>query len=266
MKRIISKNSKLTLLLLPGILFLSSFILFINNKPSFYIIGDSTVKNGQGNGGGGLWGWGDFIEPYMDTTRIKVENDALGGTSSRTFQNKGLWNKVLVKIKKGDYVIMQFGHNDAGPLDDTARARGTIKGIGNETKQINNPITKQMEMVHTYGWYLEKYIDDILSRGGIPIVCSPIPRNDWKEGKVLRSADSYAKWAKEVSTIKRITFIDLNNLIAEKYEALGQEKVKSFFPVDHTHTNIDGAKLNAEIVIMALKSYGPKNLMKFFMQ
>lgn len=108
---------------------LSSFVLMARqDRPTLYAIGDSTVKNGKGKGDGGLWGWGNYIAAYFDTTKINVENDALGGTSSRTFQTKGLWDSVLKKLKPGDYVLMQFGHNDSSPLDDTARARGTIKG------------------------------------------------------------------------------------------------------------------------------------------
>src|ERR1700712_2280865 len=147
------KNKKhFTFCLLAFVMFLSSFILFKDKRPTLYIIGDSTVKNGQGKGGGGLWGWGDMLAPFVDTTKLRLENDALGGTSSRTFQTKGLWDKVLDKVETGDFVIMQFGHNDGSALDDTARARGTIKGIGDESKEINNPITKQLEVVHTYGW------------------------------------------------------------------------------------------------------------------
>jgi rhamnogalacturonan acetylesterase len=94
---------------------LSSFMLMKPaDKPTFYLIGDSTVKNGKGKGDGGLWGWGNYIAAYFDTTKIAVENDALGGTSSRTFQTMGLWDKVLAKVKPGDFVIMQFGHNDSG--------------------------------------------------------------------------------------------------------------------------------------------------------
>ncbi|HEX8013700.1 MAG TPA: SGNH/GDSL hydrolase family protein, partial [Flavobacterium sp.] len=99
-----------------------------NNKPTVYTVGDSTVKNGRGDGSGGLWGWGDYIGQFLDTTKVRIENHALGGTSSRTFQDKGLWTAVLNKLKKGDYVLIQFGHNDDGPLNDTLRARGTIKG------------------------------------------------------------------------------------------------------------------------------------------
>ena len=264
MNKVIDHNRRWMVALLVCVTLLSSFILFKDKRPTFYIIGDSTVKNGQGKGGGGLWGWGDFIAPYFDTTKIKIENHALGGTSSRTFQTKGLWDSVLKKVEKGDYVIMQFGHNDGSPLDDTARARGTIPGTGDDSKEIDNPITKQIEVVHTYGWYMRKYVDDVLAKGGIPIVCSPIPRNDWKDGKVTRSTNGYAKWAAEVAKSEGAYFVDLNNLVAAKYEEMGADKVKPFFPGDHTHTNIDGAKLNAQIVVETLKVSGPKELKKHF--
>ncbi|HWI92951.1 MAG TPA: rhamnogalacturonan acetylesterase [Flavisolibacter sp.] len=241
----------------------SSFMLLKKEKPVFYIIGDSTVKNGDGTGKQGLWGWGDFIAPYFDTTKISIRNHAIGGRSSRTFITEGRWDKVLANLKKGDYVIMQFGHNDSGPLDDTARARGTIKGISNESKEIYNPIMKKQEVVYTYGYYMRKYIRDAKEKGAIAIVCSPIPRNDWKDGKVSRSKESYAGWAQQIAKEEGAYFIDLNDLVATKYEALGQDRVKPFFPGDHTHTDINGAKLNAQIVMEQLKKINPGKLKKY---
>lgn len=241
-----------------------SFILLKKEKPTFYIIGDSTVRNGDGTGRNGQWGWGNFIEDYFDTTKIKVLNLAIGGRSSRTFITEGRWDKILAELKKGDYVIMQFGHNDSGPLDDTARARGTIRGIGEESKEVYNPIMKKQEVVHTYGWYMRKYINDAKAKGAIPIVCSPIPRNDWKDGKVIRSADSYAKWAEEVAKSGAAYFIDLNNLVALKYESMGAAAINPFFPADHTHTNLEGAKINAAIVVNELKRIKPGKLKKYF--
>ncbi len=123
---------------------------------------------------------------------------------------------------------------------------------------------KKQEVVHTYGWYMRKYINDAKSKGAIPIVCSPVPRNDWKDGKVIRASESYGRWAQEVVKQEGAYFIDLNNLIAQKYEALGPDKVKQFFPGDHTHTNLEGAKLNAEIVVKALKDIKPRKLKKYF--
>jgi lysophospholipase L1-like esterase len=235
------------------ILACSSFIVYQTSKPVFYIIGDSTVRNGDGSGKNQQWGWGSFIANYFDTTKIGVQNHAIGGRSSRTFITEGRWNRILENLKKDDYVIMQFGHNDGGPLDDTSRARGTIRGIGEDSVATYNPIRKVNEVVHSFGWYMRKYIRDTKERGAIPIVCSPIPRNDWKDGKVIRSSDSYSKWAEQVATEEGAYFINLNDDISIKYESMGQETVKPFFPVDHTHTNLDGAKLNAEIVIDGIK-------------
>jgi len=244
------------------VLTILSFTMF-KTKPVFYIIGDSTVKNGDGTGKNNQMGWGTMIDAYFDTTQIDIRNHAIGGRSSRTFLTDGRWTKILETLTKGDYVIMQFGHNDAGALDDTARARGTIKGIGEDSVEIYNPIRKMKEVVHTYGWYMRKYIRETRKQGAIAIVCSPIPRNDWKDGKVIRSADSYSKWAEQVAQEEGAYFINLNELVAAKYEEMGADNVKPFFQVDHTHTNIDGAKLNAEIIVKAIKQIKPGTLANY---
>jgi rhamnogalacturonan acetylesterase len=256
-------NQKLYGLLLSITVLCSSFLLVQDKKPVFYIIGDSTVRNGDGTGKNQQWGWGSFIVNHFDTTKISISNQAIGGRSSRTFITEGRWDRILATLKKDDYVIMQFGHNDGGPLDDTARARGTIRGIGDESKEIYNPIMKKQETVHSYGWYMRKYIRDTKEKGAIPIVCSPIPRNDWKEGKIMRSSESYSKWAREIALQEGALFIDLNELVAAKYEEMGADAVKPFFPIDHTHTNIDGAKLNTGIVIKALKEIKPGKLVNY---
>ena len=250
-------------ILFMGFAVCSSFLLEKKETPVLYIIGDSTVRNGDGSGKNGQWGWGSFMADHFDTTKIHIRNHAIGGRSSRTFITEGRWDKILATLKKGDYVIMQFGHNDGGPLDDTARARGTIKGIGDESKEIYNPITKKQERVYTYGWYMRKYVRDAKAKGAIAIVCSPIPRNNWKDGKITRSSESYGQWAKEIAEQEAAYFMDLNELIAAKYEELGAEKVKPFFPADHTHTDMDGAKLNAEIVINAIRQIRPGQLKKY---
>ena len=156
-------------------------------------------------------------------------------------------------LKPGDYVMMQFGHNDGGPLDDTARARGTIPGAGDETREIDNPITRQHEVVHTYGWYLRKFVDDARAKGATPIVCSLIPRKTWKDGRIVRASASYGKWAAEVAASEHTPFIDLNEIIARRYDALGPEKVEPLFGDPHTHTSRSGAELNSECVVSGLK-------------
>jgi rhamnogalacturonan acetylesterase len=246
-----------------AIFVVASSFLFQKEKPVLYIIGDSTVKNGDGTGKGSQWGWGSLIAASFDTTRIAVQNHAIGGRSSRTFLTEGRWDRILSTLKKGDYVIMQFGHNDGGPLDDTARARGSIRGIGEESKEIFNPITKKQEVVHSYGWYMRKYIRDTKDKGAIPIVCSPIPRNEWRDGKVVRSADSYSGWAQQVAKEEGAYFIDLNQLVSVQYESLGADSVKHFFPGDHTHTDINGARLNANTVVSAIREIKPANLNRY---
>ncbi|MEB2785645.1 rhamnogalacturonan acetylesterase [Algoriphagus persicinus] len=225
------------------------------DKPTLFLIGDSTVKNGQGDGAGGLWGWGDFIAPYFDKEKIKVQNHALGGTSSRTFQTYGYWEKVLEKLEPGDYLIMQFGHNDSSPLDDEARARGTIKSAGLEAENIYNPITQRQETVYSYGQYLRQMILAAKAKGATPIVCSLIPRNNWKDGKVITAKTDYGLWAKQVADDTETAFIDLNQLVANQYNQLGEEYVKAHFfnNSDHTHTIKKGAELNAKIVAEAIK-------------
>jgi lysophospholipase L1-like esterase len=255
------KSLKIFFVLLLALLFFN-FAPKNDNKPTVYTIGDSTVKNGSGKGDGGLWGWGDYIGQFLDTSKVNIENHALGGTSSRTFQDKGLWTAVLKKLKKGDYVLIQFGHNDDGPLNDTLRARGTIKGIGNETQEIDNLITKKHEIVHSYGWYIEKVVKEAKSKGAIPIICSPIPRNDWKEGKVPRNDKSYGLWAKQIAEKEKVTFINLNEKMALEMEKFGEAKVTGtyFYKRDHTHTSAKGAILSASIIINELKT--SKNSLK----
>lgn len=226
-----------------------------NFKPTVYAIGDSTVKNGQGDGEGGLWGWGDFIGQYLDSAQVKVENHALGGTSSRTYQDLGLWDSVHTRLEKGDYVLIQFGHNDDGPINDDYRARGTIKGIGDETEEIDNILTKKHEIVHSYGWYIEKVVNEAKEKGAIPIIMSPIPRNVWIDKKIPRNNTSYGLWARQIAEKTHVTFIDLNAKMAENLEDLGEERVTGtyFYKRDPTHTSAKGAVLAASTIIDGLK-------------
>jgi len=260
-------NKKINIVLIVAVLLFSSFvILHTKDKPTLFFIGDSTVKNGKGDGGGNMWGWGDLMAPLFDTTKIKIENDALGGTSSRTFLTKGLWDKVLVKIQQGDFLIMQFGHNDSGPLDDTSRARGTIKGVGDSAKEIYNPITKQQELVHTYGWYLSKFVNEAKAKGATVFICSPIPRNDWKDGKVIRyNGSGYSLWAKQTAEATGAYFIDLNSITADTYDAMGPDAVKPLFPNEHTHTSREGAAINAASIVKGIKELKKCELKKYIL-
>ena len=231
--------------------------------PSLFLIGDSTVRNGRGNGANGQWGWGDPIADHFDSNKINVVNRAVGGLSSRTFLIQGHWDRVKGMLKPGDFVMMQFGHNDNGPLDDAARARGTIKGIGEEGTEIDNPITKQHETVHSYGWYLKKFINETRTAGATPIMCTLVPRKTWKDGKIVRNSNDYAKWAREVAAAAKVPVVDLNEMVARRYDALGAEGAEPLFGDEHTHTSRAGAELNAEVVIEGLRALQPNPLAAF---
>jgi rhamnogalacturonan acetylesterase len=222
--------------------------------PTLFLVGDSTVRNGHANGAGGQWGWGEPLVDLFDTSKINVDNRAIGGRSSRSYIMENQWAETLALVKPGDIVLFQWGHNDDGPLDDPARARGTIHGIGDETKDVDNPILNIHETVHTYGWYLRKYIEDTKAKGAIPILCSPIPRKTWKDGKIVRNASNYGGWARQVAEQEHVGFIDLNEVIARRYDALGEANVEPLFADPHTHTSRAGAELNAECVVAGLKA------------
>lgn len=211
--------------------------------PTLFLIGDSTVKNSWDKGDDGLWGWGKPLAANFDLTKINVENQALGGTSSRSYIEGGHWERVLALVRPGDFVMMQFGHNDGGP-------KGSIRG--NEVEQ-------------SYGWFLRKYIAETKAKGATPIVCSLIPRNDWEDGKVHRATGSYATWAEEAAKQGGAFFIDLNGIIADHYDRLGQEAVKPFFPKEHTHTGWDGAVLNAKCVVEGIRGLRDCGLNKFLL-
>jgi len=233
------------------------------NVPTLFLIGDSTVRNGRADGANGQWGWGEPIVAFFDAAKINVVNRAVGGLSSRTYFT-AYWEQTLALVKPGDYVMMQFGHNDGGPLDDAARARGTIRGVGDESKEIENPITRQHEVVHTYGWYLKKFIADARAKGATPIMCTLIPRKIWKDGKIARDGATYAGWARQVAASEKTPLIDLNEIIARQYDALGPGKVEPLFGDPHTHTSLAGAELNARSVIAGLKGLETDPLAMYF--
>ena len=233
--------------------------------PDLFLVGDSTVRNGHGDGANGQWGWGEPLVDYFDPTKINVVNRAIGGRSSRTYMTEGHWQEILDRLKPGDFILIQFGHNDSGPLDDTSRARGTLPGTGEETREIENPILKRHEVVHTYGWYMRQYVEQAKKHGATIIVCSLIPRKIWKDGHVVRSgADGYGGWAKEVAQQEHVPFIDLNEIIARRYDALGEQAVEPLFADPHTHTSLRGAQMNAEAVMTGLKLLHPDPLEPYF--
>jgi rhamnogalacturonan acetylesterase len=246
------KLLKITLVLL-----ITAFavLAFVNQqKPTIYLIGDSTTHNSDKE----TWGWGSIIPNYFDLSKISIQNHAMAGRSTRTFIKEGRWNKVDSLLKPGDYVMMVFGHNEGSQPDTTKKGyRGVLKGIGEETVELTWP-NGTKETVHTYGWYFRKFIRETKAKGAMPIVLSMIPRNEFRDGKVIRADSDYGKWAQEVAQQEGAIFIDMNRITADKYDKWGPDLVKKFFPGDHTHTNKTGATINAESVAEGIKA-DPKN-------
>nr|WP_294895355.1 rhamnogalacturonan acetylesterase [uncultured Pedobacter sp.] len=225
-------------------------------KPTIYIIGDSTVRNSNID----TWGWGTLLPEFMDTTKVNINNQAMAGRSTRTFVKEQRWAKVLSMLKPGDYVLMQFGHNEGSKPDTTKSGyRGVLRGIGQDSLNLVWPDGKP-ETVYTYGHYLRKFIDEARAKGATPIVLSMIPRNEWKDGKVVLADKDFGGWAKQVAEEKGATFINLNHITADKYNAMGQEAVKPLFPHEHTHTSKEGARINAESVAQGIKASNEKRL------
>ncbi|RKD12823.1 GDSL family lipase [Pelobium manganitolerans] len=229
------------------------------DKPSIYIIGDSTVRNSNKE----MWGWGTLLPEFFDTTKVNINNQAMAGRSTRTFVKEQRWAKVLEMLKPGDYVLMQFGHNEGSKPDTTKKGyRGVLRGIGQDSVNLVWPDGKP-ETVYTYGHYLRKFIDEARAKGATPIVLSMIPRNDWKDGKVILADKDFGLWAQQVAAEKNVTFINLNKRTADKYNAMGPDAVAKLFPFEHTHTSKEGARINAESVVQGIKASNEKRLKTF---
>jgi rhamnogalacturonan acetylesterase len=250
------------------------------NLPSLILIGDSTVRNGHGTGSDGLWGWGHPIRDFFDPGKINVVNHAIGGLSSHSYISQGHWDLALEIIKPGDFVLIQWGHNDGGinlpgakPVPDAGlppgatpptpppgamprgpNVGGSLPGIGEETLDVTNQRSGKVETVHTYGWYLRKYIADVKAKGATPILCSLVPRKIWDGDHIVRQTATYRGWAQQVAEQQHVGFVDLNEIIARRYDTMGTTAVDGVFGDPHTHTNYAGAILNAESVVAGLRA------------
>lgn len=226
--------------------------------PTLFIAGDSTAAKYDGPD---QQGWAEPFAAYFDPQKITIDNRARGGRSSRTFVTEGLWDALAADLKAGDIVLIQFGHNDAGALNEEPpgstkplRARGTIPGTGEETQEIDNVITKQHEIVHSFGWYIRRMIADTRAHGATPVVMTLTVRNDWSDGRIHCSADTYRLWDRQIATEQRTAFVDVTRIIADGYQQLGQDEVAKFFRKDAVHTNVDGADFNARAVVAGLRA------------
>jgi len=234
---------------------------------TIFIVGDSTAANKDISGGKQERGWGMALQCYFDDNII-VDNHAVNGRSSLSFINEGRWDKVLEKMKPGDYVIIQFGHNDEKPKAD----RHTDPGS-------------------TFDYNLAKYVRETREHGGIPVLMNCVvrrnffvnaPENDddeklrtstFKDGVKMIEGDTlidthglYRVAPRDVASRMNVHFVDANQITHDLEQGLGTEASKKlhmwFLPgsepsepkgkQDNTHYNVYGAHVVAKLLADAL--------------
>ena len=267
-----------TLLLLAAALIL--FSAFRADKPviTIFMIGDSTMANKKMDGGNPERGWG-MVLPGFFSEDIKIDNHAANGRSSKSFISEGRWEKVISKVKKGDYVFIQFGHNDE-KADST---RHTDPGT-------------------TFDENLRRYVNETRAKGGIPVLFNSIVRRNFvqpkdasitkdirrtpgekelpKEGTVLFDTHgAYLDSPRNVAKELGVTFIDMNKITHDLVQELGVVESKKLFMFiepnqvpafpkgreDNTHLNIYGARTIAGLAVDAIGKEIPE-LAKYIRQ
>lgn len=247
--------------------------------PTIFVLGDSTAHNtAKGKSGEQCAGWGTPLADYFDPAKAVVANVAHAGTSSQSYFNgAGDWPKVLPRVKAGDYVLLVFGINDGTP---PPRGRGSLQGTGDEVVEAQLP-NGSTQVVHTYGWYMSTMATLAREKGANVYFLTVTTRNIWtnpkvkfndakpidplpadydpKEDRIERgtSRGQYTQWTKDVGAKLHLPVLDLTNLCADKYEAMGREVVDKFYS-DHNHTYVPGADFVAASIVSGLKAF-PKS-------
>ncbi len=232
------------------------------DKPAIFVCGDSTSKNnGKGKNGQPMVGWGTPIAALFDPDKAVVKNVGHAGKSSLTYYT-GDWPKVLPQINSGDFVLLVFGINDGT----------TPPGIGDET------VSKDGQEIHTYGWYMAKMATDATRKGAHVYLLTITARNVWtnpkvkfkdatptgplpadydpKDDKIERGSGNgkFTQWTKDVGAKLHLPVLDLTNLLADKYDAMGREETNKLYS-DHNHTYMPGAEIVAASIVSGLKAF-----------
>ena len=232
------------------------------NNPVIFLVGNSTMRTGTlGNGNNGQLGWGYVAHRFYDSDKVTVENHALGGTSPRTFyKNPSLWKRTLSGVRKGDFVFLELGHNDNGPID-TIRARSSYRpdgklSLSHDSTIIFNKVTHSQDTVYTFGGYIRRFVNETRAQGGIPVLFTLTPRNDREKdsNKIQRKLTSFTPAIFALGEELKTAVIDLNDISATKLEQYSQWKVDYHFYLDKIHTSAYGALLNATSAAEGIKN------------
>lgn len=228
--------------------------------PTLWIAGDSTVKSNDP-----MRGWGSDLGRFFDASKINVVNRAIGGRSSRTFYTEKRWQGIVDSIKPGDWVLIQFGHNDVGSPGASSKFRGSVKGIGDETETVTKP-DGTTEVVQSFGWYLKTMVRTAREKGANVVLCSPIPHKKFSGGKFVRDWEGWRGWIETCAKETGASYVDLAELISRGYDKLPVTEVEAFFADKGTHTNAAGSLFNARSLVSGLKALPGNPLGAYFSQ
>jgi lysophospholipase L1-like esterase len=191
-----------------------------------YLLGDSTVTDQPAE----PWNsWGQML-PRFFSPGVAVANHAESGESLRSFSNARRFEKVLSVLKAGDYVCIQFGHNDQKERGD---------GVGAFT---------------SYAASLRQYVAEVRKRNATPVLVTPVNRRTFDgAGKITNSLGDFPQAVRNVAETERVALIDLNTMSKSFYEALGPEGSKKSF-VDNTHHNDYGSYELARCIVEGIRA------------
>ena len=224
------------------LLYLAIVWLAASSFTTVHLMGDSTMAEKDLPKAGLERGWGMMLQNFLNPEEVKVINYAQNGRSTKSFIDLGLWDKVYAAIQPGDYVFIQFGHNDA-KADDPARYAAA------------------------WGAYqdnLRLFIDGVREKGGTPVLLTPVARRWFKEGGLDRNCHTdYPAAMKAVASEKNVTLLDVTTPTLDWIEELGDEASKAYFMIstgknDNTHLVPAGARKVTEIVCGLIKEQIPE--------
>ncbi|MBN2520399.1 MAG: rhamnogalacturonan acetylesterase [Bacteroidales bacterium] len=216
-----------------------------NLKISVFTIGDSTMANKEQPEINSERGWCQMLQQFFNDS-VEIKNHAVNGRSTKSFIDEGRWDVILDSLNPGDYVFIQFGHNDQKISDP---------------KRYTNPYT-------AYRRNLEKFVNDTRLKGATPVLFSSIVRRKYNENGVLEDTHgAYPYITRQVAKELNVPFIDLQLKTEDLVNSLGEEKSKElylwiepneneYFPdgkIDNTHLSVKGGNEVARLAIEGIK-------------
>ncbi|TGJ83725.1 hypothetical protein E0Z10_g5050 [Xylaria hypoxylon] len=227
-----------------------------------YLAGDSTMA--KAGGGSGTEGWGEFLR-YSLPSSYTVSNKAIGGRSARSFTREGRFQDIANVVKSGDWVVVEFGHNDGGSLSPTDNGRTDCFGDGNQTCQTT--YGGVAETVLTYPTYYKNAATLFLAKGAKVILSSATPNNICESGSCSwgPSRFDYYAWlaARQLGgTAAGVYHVAHGQYSAQVMTNLGPATVTAHYPNDHTHT--DAYLANAMAAHDHLRKLCPRTQMRYF--